>query len=266
MATQKQIDANRRNALRSTGPRTDEGKSKTRLNATRDGITGQVITLSEDDRPVFEKLKSEMIAGLAPKTVMELSLANSIAWDTWRLNHLRAVEMNMYALGADDPASQTDSANPQIRTAMSAALTFASEGHKFALMSIYGQRMNRTLHKNLETLRSLQAERKANYKEDREEEILLARYSENNGLPYHAPQAPTANGSVFSKHEILTAANRLTTLKVAHLDVWHAPLKVQFAGAGASGVSAPTETVTTTSPSNLSTMPSGGAKPAFLSR
>jgi hypothetical protein len=101
MATEKQIAANRKNSLHSTGPRTPEGKAITRLNAKRDGLTGQVTTLSHEDRPIFEKLTSNLIADLAPKTVMELNLANSIAWDTWRLNHLRAVEMNMYALGSE---------------------------------------------------------------------------------------------------------------------------------------------------------------------
>ena len=81
MATEKQIAANRRNAQKSTGPRTEEGKSKTRLNALRDGFTGQVITLSAEDLPIFEKFKSDLIKDLAPKTTMELSLANAIAWD-----------------------------------------------------------------------------------------------------------------------------------------------------------------------------------------
>ena len=144
MATEKQIAANRRNAQKSTGPRTEEGKSKTRLNALRDGFTGQVITLSAEDLPVFEKFKSDLIKDLAPKTTMEPSLADAIAWDTWRLNHLRAVEMNMYALGSSDAETVID-------IAMSAAATFAKEANKFALMSIYEQRMNRSLHKNLAT-------------------------------------------------------------------------------------------------------------------
>ena len=165
MATsQKQIDANRRNAQKSTGARTDEGKAKTRLNALRDGLTGQVITLSDEERPIFEKLKAELIADLAPKTVMELKLAGSIAWDTWRLDHLRAIEMNVYALGTETNDTVIDCDDVQIQTAMSAAVTFKQESHDFALRSIYEQRMNRSLHKNLATLLKLQAERKAAYK------------------------------------------------------------------------------------------------------
>ena len=139
MSSLIQIEANRINAQSSTGPTSAEGKAKTRLNAKRDGITGQVITLSEEDLPVFEKLKAALIDDLAPKTVMELHLASSIAWDTWRLDHLRAVEMNMYALGTQDEETTVDSENPQIDTALSGALTFEKQSAKFALMSIYEQ-------------------------------------------------------------------------------------------------------------------------------
>jgi hypothetical protein len=241
--TQKQIEANQRNAQLSTGARTLAGKAKTRLNAKRDGFTGQITTLSDEDRPIFEKFKSDFITDLAPKTTLELSLAAAIAWDTWRLNHLRAVEMNMYALGTDDPATAIDCGdNPELHTAMTGALTFANEAHKFALMSLYEQRMNRSLHKNLATLRELQAERKQNYQRDRKEEVILARYSDINGLTYQAPATPTVNGSVFSNSEIFAAANRLTTLKVAKGAIWRAPLKVQFAGASSNMVNWPEQT------------------------
>jgi hypothetical protein len=104
-------------------------------------------------------------------------------------------------------------------------------------MSLYEQRMNRSIHKNLATLRDLQAERKAHYKEDSADEILLARYSDIKDLPYHAPLRPTPNGSVFSKEEILTAANRLTKLKVAANTIRSTETKVQFAGASAGAPS-----------------------------
>ena len=39
MATEKQIAANILNAQKSTGPKTEEGKNKSRLNAKRDGLT-----------------------------------------------------------------------------------------------------------------------------------------------------------------------------------------------------------------------------------
>jgi hypothetical protein len=107
--------------------------------------------------------------------------------------------MNMYAMGTDDPQIEINSDNPQIHTAMADAATFSNESEKFARMSIYEQRMNRSIHKNLETIRKLQAERKAHYKEDRDEEILLARYSDINGLPYQAPTTSTLKWVSFFK-------------------------------------------------------------------
>lgn len=234
MATQKQIEANRGNAQLSTGPLTPETKAKTRLNAMRDGFTGQVTTLSDEDRPVFEKFKSDFIDSLAPKTVTELSLASSIAWDNWRLNHLRAVEMNMYALGADNAPEDIDADNPQIHSALSDAVTFMNESKRFALMSLYETRLNRSIHKNLATLRELQAERKQNYQRDLDEEIILARANDLNDLSYEAPAAPSPNGSVFSNGEIFTAAHRLTTLAAAKTTLYQAPFKVQFAGASSA--------------------------------
>lgn len=137
MASEKQIAANRINALNSTGPSSPEAKNKVRMNAMRDGITGQVITLSEEERPIFEQLKAELIEDLAPKTTMELHLASSIAWDTWRLDHLRAVEMNLYALGTQDPDCDIQCDGPELHDAMSDALTFVKQSKKIGLMSIY---------------------------------------------------------------------------------------------------------------------------------
>ena len=129
---------------------------------------------------------------------------------------------------------QVDSDNPEIHAAISGAVTFVDEAKRFALMSMYEQRMNRSVHKNLATLRQLQAERKANYQRDLGEEIILARANDLKGLPYEAPPTPTPNGSVFSNPEIFTAAHRVSVLEVAKTTLHKAPYKVQFAAAAAS--------------------------------
>jgi hypothetical protein len=229
MASQKQIDANRKNARLSPGPTSPEAKVRTRMNAMRDGITGQVITLSDEDRPIFEKLKTELIEDLAPKTVMELRLASSIAWDTWRLDHLRAIEMNLYALGTQDPDCDIE-CGPQLHTAMSGALTFVKQSKKMGLMSIYEQRLNRSIHKNMDKLAELQAERKRNYEHDLEVEMNIAKANDVNGLPYQAPTRRSKNGIVFSTAEILAAANRESVVSVAR-STFGGPKRIFFAGA-----------------------------------
>ena len=180
---------------------------------------------------------------------MERSLASSIAWDTWRLNHLRAVEMNMYALGSQknngDPDVGLHCTNPQFEHAMANARTFSEEASRFALMSIYEQRMNRSLNKNLATLRQLQAERRQQEAQTRSEEIILARYSDIMGLTYQAPPPSTLNGSVYTNEEIFAATNRFTTLEVAKRALKLEPMKVQFAGASSTS---PTNVLNWTQP------------------
>jgi hypothetical protein len=233
MTTQKQIDANRRNAKKSTGPRTAEGKSVSRLNARRDGYSGQVIILAAEDRPSFEQLQSELVADLQPESALERSLAHAIAWDTWRLNHLRAVEMNIYALGAEHPAATAS--DFRVQPAVADAATFMKDSDRFLRLGLCEQRLTRSLHKNLAALRDLQAERRRLESEDRAEAVLLARYSDIKGLPWQSPTTASRNGFVFTKTEILAAAHRASTLEVARVTLEEAPARVQFAAASASG-------------------------------
>jgi hypothetical protein len=219
MTSQKQIEANRTNAKKSTGPNTPEGKSKSRLNAIRDNITGQITTLNDADRAVFEKLKAEHVASLAPETVSELKLAHAIAWDTWRLDRLRAAEMNIFALAAETTAENPDLVEEDIDTELESATSdanvYMTQARRLELTSLYEQRMNRSLHRNRAELHDLQAERRRKYETDRKEEVLLARFENLKDKPYQAPTIPSRNGSVFSSEEISRAAERQRNLEAA---------------------------------------------------
>ncbi len=195
----KQLAANRANAQNSTGPNTIDGKSRSRLNALRDGLTGQLITLPDHERPFFEKHRDELIAGLNPQDPMERQLAQDIAWDTWRLNHLRAVETSVYALGQ----KEEDAVD-----AFADARTFLAESKHFDLISLYETRLNRTIQRNLATLRAMQAERKHRYEADKLEEVHIAQLHEFNEMPIHASTRPSKNGFIFSNEEIAVAAVR----------------------------------------------------------
>jgi|SRR6185437_14795827 len=98
MPSEKQLRANRENAKKSTGPRTPEGRNRSRANALRHGLTGQILTLAPSDRPLFDQLHTDLLVDFQPQTAMERRLVTGIAWDTWRLERLRAIESNTFAV------------------------------------------------------------------------------------------------------------------------------------------------------------------------
>ena len=58
MTTQAQIDANRRNAEKSTGPKTPHGKARSRRNALWHGVTAETLVLPDETAEMFDELLS----------------------------------------------------------------------------------------------------------------------------------------------------------------------------------------------------------------
>jgi hypothetical protein len=85
MTSDARIEANRRNALRSTGPKTERGKERSRLNALRHGMTAKQLVVSLEAFGDFARFSAELRAALAPGDAFEEQLAESIAVTTWRL-------------------------------------------------------------------------------------------------------------------------------------------------------------------------------------
>jgi hypothetical protein len=204
MISDKQLAANRGNALLSHGPKTEEGKKQSRMNALRHGITGQVGTMTDEDRAAHDQLSSALMKDLAPEGEMEAQLAQRIATDTWRLNRISAVEDNIFALGQFQHGGQTCPAVPQLDAALTTAHVFTLQSKNLQLLSLYEQRLNRAVHKNLALLKSLQATRKAEREATMKEAAALLKLSEMKGLQYE----PSKDGFLFSNDQIHTAIDR----------------------------------------------------------
>src|ERR1700689_5531729 len=153
MVSEKQLAANRRNAEKSTGPKTAIGQSNSSRNTLRHGLTGQISLLPTEDREAHDAFCTALIDSLHPETPMERQLAQSTAEDHWRLNRARAIENNMFALGHTGDRRE-------LQVALADAKCFQAQANQFILLSIYEQRINRNLQRNLQLLRELQAERK----------------------------------------------------------------------------------------------------------
>jgi hypothetical protein len=197
MISEKQLEANRRNAERSTGPKTDAGKTRSSRNNLRHGLTGQISLLPTEDREAHDAFCNELSASLNPETPMERQFALSVAEDSWRLNRARAIENNMFALGHEGERRE-------LQIALADARTFQAQANQFQLLTIYEQRINRNLQRNLKQLHELQAERREQCERALEEAKLLAQLSLLKGLPYDTDQ----NGFVFSIAEINRAIDR----------------------------------------------------------
>jgi hypothetical protein len=204
MISEKQLEANRRNAQCSTGPKTAEGKAHSSRNNLRHGLTGQISLLPTEDRAAHDAFCNELIDSFRPESPMERQLAQSVAEDSWRLNRACAIENNMFALGH---ASE----RRELQIALADAKYFQENANQFNLLTIYEQRINRNLQRNLKLLRELQAERIGQRQQQMEEAQLLAQVSLSNGLPY----SPERDGFVFSPAEINRAIDRNNRLKAA---------------------------------------------------
>jgi hypothetical protein len=92
MASAAQERANRLNAARSTGPRTEAGKEKTKFNATRHGLTSRQPVLRSEDKEDYEVLRRQFYEDHQPAGKTEETLVDEIAQCWWRLQRARLHE------------------------------------------------------------------------------------------------------------------------------------------------------------------------------
>src|SRR5215218_4687651 len=99
MATQKQIDANRRNAQRSTGPSTDLGKAVAKFNSLKHGMTAATAVLPYEDADSYAEIRTSFQATYKPANAVEAALVETIVNSYWRLLRIRRVETATIKLG-----------------------------------------------------------------------------------------------------------------------------------------------------------------------
>jgi hypothetical protein len=191
-------------------PKSETGTQRTRLNAYKHGLTGQIHLFTPEEHTDFEKHCQSIVEALAPVGALERGLAQSIAEDKWRLNRARAIESGIFALGqmADDaePIDAHEIDQPEISQTLSHARTWLDDGKHIQLLSLYQQRIQRSVERNMAELRTLRAERKAARDQALEEALLLSQLAESKGEKYDAaadfPPELLGINSVFSSAAI----------------------------------------------------------------
>ena len=99
MSSARKVEANRQNALKSTGPKTPEEKSAVRLNALRHGLRSKEVLLPGEDEEVMKDLDESLKAELRPVGELENLLVDQVVVAYWRLRRVGRVEALRRATG-----------------------------------------------------------------------------------------------------------------------------------------------------------------------
>lgn len=159
MATPAQIEANRRNAQYSTGPRTADGKAASRLNALRHGLRAEDAVIPGEDQSEFEAFAAAMLAELRPAGMLQGHLAERIVHLQWKLRRVprlerRAVERLIQ--DNDDPDTQDDAI--AVMEADLCPLIRMGQRSNLGQLQVYEQRLERSARACLRELRELRKE------------------------------------------------------------------------------------------------------------
>jgi hypothetical protein len=161
MATAAQIHANRANAQKSTGPRTAGGKTQSRLNSITHGLTGTHCLRTPAEEAALDAFFHRLLPDLNPSTELQLEIARRVVYTMFRLAQVSVIETNIYALGRANSAPAQNTRDAARLDSLSQAKTFIVEGKAFSNLSLYEQRLDRSMHKDLDLLHKLQREASA---------------------------------------------------------------------------------------------------------
>jgi hypothetical protein len=183
----RRLAANRRNARRSTGPRTAAGKSRSPRNATSHGLYCRDLVLPGESRKEFEVYREAWLLRLNPQDVLELLIVDRIVAASWKLRRLQAAEPYLHAEEAEEMRHSEDRQRQQIEkeliqherrlggdglatarmlsadlptherypAAATLAMSLIKGDGGFERLTRIEQRLERSVHRNLEELRRL---------------------------------------------------------------------------------------------------------------
>jgi hypothetical protein len=101
MTSFRQIEANRRNAQLSTGPKTEEGKSRSRRNAVRHGLTAETVIDALESAEDYAAFELAVTSDYDVRTAVERELVLRLASLLWRLRRASAIETGLFKIQAE---------------------------------------------------------------------------------------------------------------------------------------------------------------------
>ena len=159
MTTDRQIAANRQNALRSTGPTSREGQARSSQNALRHGLLSRNTLLPDEDHDAFQALRERLWEALQPEGSIEELLADSALSLVWRLARLGRVEAGLFLIGAHSPIGHA--VRDDSDESGQLAWAFSGQASTFSVLSRYEASLTRQLGRVLDDLEQAKRGRQA---------------------------------------------------------------------------------------------------------
>ena len=164
MTSEKQIDANRSNALKSTGPKTPEGKAKVAQNAVKHGLLAEHILIRDENREDYEAFRDTLADNLQPEGAMESLLVERIITAAWRLRRTVRLERDVIHTPLDSEM-RSRKQEPELckgepeRTPSSVAADTIRNTDIYGRISRYEVHLDRSMYRALHELQRIQVAR-----------------------------------------------------------------------------------------------------------
>jgi hypothetical protein len=131
MTSYRQIEANRRNALQSTGPKTEAGKQASRCNAVRHGLTAETVIGALEDTEDYKAFEAAITADYDAQSAVERELVLRLASLLWRLRRATMMETGLFEIQAEHLSSyrQTRQLGANSRDVIDAVFGWADLGN-----------------------------------------------------------------------------------------------------------------------------------------
>ena len=122
--SKRQLEACRANGAKSKGPKTEEGKAISRLNAVKHNLYSDLLTLVGENQQLYEQFKLDHIARLDPRDALEHDLCAKLAHNSWRQNRAALIEAELFDMKMADQAPTWDRLPGGVRDTTAMALAY----------------------------------------------------------------------------------------------------------------------------------------------
>lgn len=158
MISRRQLEANRRNALKATGPKTPGGKAVASLNSLRHGLSSAYAFTSQEDQRLFDERFTVFADHYQPDGPFETLLVANLTVATLRLDRVVRMETEFFNRGLARQPEHLHNLPGSERKAL-VFLEDACGPNRLAKLSRYPARAEDDFYRALHELERLQAAR-----------------------------------------------------------------------------------------------------------